>query len=97
MSIALKIEERIYKIAPDMNIVCAIEDELGGIPALARRLTSGNWRMAELVTLIHIMLQMAGKNMDFMTLGNVILKEGAMPYLASARQFLNMILPKEQS
>lgn len=95
MTMALRFEERVYKISPKMSLICAIEDELGSIPALIGKFNRDDWLMSDLVSLTHIMLQQAGRSIDFMTLGDTMLHEGIGHYLAAIVPFLTSLLPKE--
>ena len=90
--IPLRFKNRVYIICPDFRFVHEIEDELGGIPALQERMSQKDWKISELVALIHMMLQTAGETVDYLLLGNLMLKEGLDRYLAAARSFLQLVL-----
>lgn len=81
-----------YKVTPDFALVCDIEDELGGIAGLAARFSKGEWKVSELVTLVHMLLQAAGRTDDYRELGNAILSEGVDGHVASVSRFFGLIL-----
>lgn len=89
--VPLNYERRVYRIKPDIQLVCEIEDELGGIPRLLEDFSSNAWRLSDLVTLVHMMLASAGKQTDYVALGNKILEEGAEKYLQAALRLLQDI------
>jgi hypothetical protein len=88
---AVPYHDRVYRVSPDMWLVCMIEDELGSIPQLATRLGSGTWTLSELAVLIQMMLQSAGKDADYMELGDAIIAAGAEKYRRCAEEFLKGI------
>jgi hypothetical protein len=94
MSVVLRFGGRDYRIAPDMALVADIEGELGGVENLLFRLTNGFWKVSDLVTLIHMMLQAAGRTVDYAELGDLMLKEGLPAYLLQAEGLLKAILGK---
>lgn len=94
--ITIPLGARVCRIAPGFKLVSEIEEELGGIAALASRLAEGRWRTAELVTLVHILLEAAGRTADYLELGNDMIAEGLAGYAAAARDFLNWILEGEK-
>ncbi|MDP2204762.1 MAG: GTA-gp10 family protein [Alphaproteobacteria bacterium] len=79
---------KLYRLAPDARLVCAIEDELGALPALAARFKTGAWRMTELLTMMQMFLQSCGQSADFYVLGDEILQSGLAAPLAAVRRFL---------
>lgn len=92
-AVTLRFEERLYQVTPDTSLICDIEDELGGIPALADRFASSGWKITELITLVQMMLESAGRTMDFRALGNKMLEEGLDDYLKTACKFLKKVSP----
>ena len=85
-------ENHLYTVQPDMALVSEIESELGGIPALVAKLSSSDWSIGELVTLVQICLQAAGRSADYRALGNRMIADGLDAYLAAARAILCTIL-----
>jgi hypothetical protein len=83
---------RIHNIYPDFNLVREIEGELDSLKALQARLAGQSWGVAELVTLIHMLLSSAGESVDYLQLGNLMLKEGLSRYHAAALSFLQLVL-----
>ncbi|MFN7115003.1 MAG: GTA-gp10 family protein [Alphaproteobacteria bacterium] len=79
---------KLYRLAPDARLACAIEDEMGALPVLALRFKSGGWRMTELITITQMFLQACGESTDFYTLGDEILATGLAAPLAAVRRFL---------
>ena len=65
-----------YTVKPDMPLLLQIEQELGGLPQLARLFRSHHWHVADLVSLLHMILQHSGKTLDYMMLGNLLLQSG---------------------
>lgn len=90
--VPLRFEDRVYAVQPDFNILREIEEELGGLPALQGRFSGDGWKVSDLVTLTHIMLQAAGKTIDYVLLGNRMVREGLDLYLPPARSFLQLAL-----
>ena len=88
----LSFGNRVYRIFPDMGLVCDIEDELGGVAGLAEKFSGQQWKVSELASLIHMMLQSAGQSVDYRLLGNRMMTEGLAPYAAAAQNFLKQIL-----
>lgn len=80
---------KLYRLAPDARFVCAVEDELGALPVLARRFGTGEWRVSEVVTLMQMFLQHCGETMDFFALGDAILEEGLEMPLSAIGRFLS--------
>lgn len=96
MSTGFAFEGRIYKVTPDINLVCEIESELGGIAQLLENFTDGSWRVSDLVTMTHMMLAAAGRETDYRTLGNKMISEGLESYRHMACRFLGGIITKHQ-
>ncbi len=90
--IALSFANRVYKVAPDMRLVADIESELGGVDNLLFRFNNGFWKVSDLVSLVHMMLNAAGKTVDYMDLGDKMIEEGLESYLGTARSFLRKII-----
>lgn len=95
MSIVLRFDNRDYRVTPCMALVSDIEGELGGVENLLFRFTHGFWKVSDLVTLVHMMLQEAGLTVDYAELGERMLKEGLQGYLQHAEKLLKAILGKE--
>ena len=94
-TVPLRFENRVFVVAPDFALVREIEDELGSITALREDFARSDWHLCDLVTLVHMMLQAAGKTVDYIHLGNQMLEEGVMHYLAAAQVFLDLVLHAE--
>ncbi len=94
-SIPLKLENRVYAVQPTFSLVREIEHELGGIADLRARFAGDAWRVSDLVVLAQMMLQAAGKTVDYVALGDALLREGVAHYLAAAQVFLDMVLHGE--
>lgn len=95
LAVPLRFENRVFAVAPAFALVREIEDELGSIAALRDNFSHGGWQVTDLVTLVQMMLQSAGKTVDYVSLGNIMLHEGLMPYLSAAQVFLDMVLYAE--
>lgn len=80
--------EKLYRLEPRAQFVCAVEDELGPLPQLAARFRSHEWRMTELIALMQMFLQACGEQADFYALGDDILRTGLAAPLSTARLFL---------
>ena len=91
-SVVLCFENQSYAILPDMRLICEIEDELGGIVSLVDRFTHQQWKVSELVALVHMMLAASGQTADYIALGNEMMKHGLESYLAAALRFLKQSL-----
>lgn len=81
---------KLYRLSPDTRFLCAVEDELGALPLLARKFTGGEWRVSELVTLMQMFLQHCDETVDFFALGDALLREGLDAPLGVIRRFLSI-------
>lgn len=88
-AVNFRLRGKLYRLAADARFICAVEDELGALPLLARRFGMGEWRVSEVVTLMQMFLQQCGETMDFFALGDVILEEGLEAALSAIRRFLS--------
>ncbi|MBI3440660.1 MAG: gene transfer agent family protein [Proteobacteria bacterium] len=95
-SIALRFKNKVYAINASFPLVHEIEGELGSIAVLQERFSHMSWEISELVTLTHMMLQAAGETVDYLALGNLMLKEGLRPYLAAAQKFLQLAISGQE-
>ncbi len=91
----LRFGNRVYIVSPDFPLVREIEHELGSIAALLERFSQQSWEVSDLVTLTHMMLQSAGETVDYLRLGNTMLREGLGRYLSTAQSFLQLALYTE--
>jgi hypothetical protein len=91
----LRFKEKVYTIIPDFRLMREIEHELGSLAKLHERFSQMSWEISDLVTLTHMMLQAAGETVDYLHLGNSMLKEGLRHYLSSAQSFLQLALYAE--
>jgi hypothetical protein len=94
-SVPLRFENRLFIVKPEFTLVREIENELGSISALQENFSRNGWLVSDLVTLMQMLLQAAGKSVDFILLGNAMLREGLVQYLAAAQVFLDMVLHAE--
>ncbi|MCC7035944.1 MAG: gene transfer agent family protein [Alphaproteobacteria bacterium] len=86
--IELTYAERCFVVHPDMRLVAEIEEELGGMPALKQKFATGRWTVTELVALVQMFLQQAGRPVDFIELGDRMLKDGLLRYVRTVQNFL---------
>jgi len=91
-SIGLKFNNRIYKIEPDFKTICEIEDELGSLENLLKKILEHSLKISELVIIVHILLQSKGEVVDYLILGNAMLNDGLENYLSVIKEFLNIII-----
>jgi len=94
-TIPLRFENRLFVVKPDFSLVREIENELGSISALRENFSRNGWLVSDLVALVQMFLQAAGRPVDFILLGNAMLREGLSHYLAAAQVFLDMVLHAE--
>ena len=72
--------DRNFNLTPDMRLVIEIEQELGALAMLRQKFSACVWKVTDLVTLTQMMLQAAGTTVDYMELGNDMLKAGLAPF-----------------
>lgn len=94
--VTLRFGNRVYVVSPDFTLVQEIEHELGGTAALQDAFLHGKWKISDLVTLTHMMLQAAGETIDYSKLGNQMLRDGLGGYLSAVQSFLRLTLHAEQ-
>ena len=94
-TVPLRFENHVFTVTPDFALVREIENELGSISALRETFSRTGWLASDLVTFTQILLQAAGKSVDYLLLGNAMLREGLMHYLVAAQVFLDMVLHAE--
>ncbi len=87
----IEFDYRAYRVMPDMALVAEIKDELGGLAELKEKFSRNGWTVTELVALVQILLQRAGKTVDYIELGDKMLKESFAAYLGAVRSFLKQI------
>lgn len=83
---------RIYTATVDMKLLLSIEDAVGALTSLRRRLEDGQWTAADIVTVIHEILHAAGRDIDFMELGGLVIAEGVNHYRNIALRFCETVL-----
>lgn len=88
--VALPFGGETFYIAPDLDLVLEIEDELGSLPALFLRFRSNEWKASEAITLIQMMLAHAGKTIDWKDLGRALLAEGMIHYRQPVLDLLSL-------
>lgn len=80
-----------YTVKPDMRLLLQIEQELGALPQLAERFLRQHWHFADLVSLLHMLLQHSGKTLDYMTLGNLVLQAGVAESHRAVLRFFDLL------
>lgn len=93
--VALSFENRVYKIEPDIALVCDIEEEMGPVPLLQQKFSGPHWSVAELVSLVQMMLHAQGRTVDYRILGDRMLQEGLKNYLNAVRRLLSGVISRE--
>lgn len=93
----LRFNNKIYVIHPDFLLVREIEEELGSLSLLLERFSRTSWEISELVTLTHMMLHAAGETVDYLALGNRMLKDGLQSYLLFAQSFLRLVISGKEA
>lgn len=91
-SIPLRFKNKVYAVQPDFALVREIERELGSAAILHERFSGMSWEISDLVTLTHMMLQAAGETVDYLSLGNLMLREGLRHYLSAVQSFLRLVV-----
>jgi len=76
----------------DIRLVLEMEAELGPLPQLAEKFKTGGWAVAELVTVMQMLLQDDEDTVDFMSLGNRMLVQGLGIYVARVNTFFDEAL-----
>lgn len=92
--LTLTFEDRAYNIEPNFEVVCEIEEELGSTFELLGKFSRDEWYVSELVTLIHILIQSAGRTVDYVELGNSMMKDDLGNYVSFANKFLRAVIYK---
>ncbi len=90
--VAFNFENRVYKVNPSFDLVCEVEDELGSLSELLEEFSNDKWSVSDLTVLIHILLQAADKTVDFVELGDAMIKDDLNKYLNTAKDFLKLVL-----
>tara|TARA_R110002124_G_scaffold131648_3_gene293900 strand:- start:245 stop:574 length:330 start_codon:yes stop_codon:yes gene_type:complete len=90
--IRLDIGKTRFLVRLRMPLVCQIEDEIDGLPLILANLRSQNWKLVDLVALVHIMLAEEGTSYDYHELGNHILSAGTGYYHGKVTEFLELCL-----
>ena len=94
-AVPIRLENRVFIVTPDFALVREIESELGSIAALQENFSRNGWLVCDLVALMQMLLQAAGKTVDYIILGNAMLREGLAHYLAAAQVFIDLVLHAE--
>ena len=95
-AVAIAFDNRVYRISPGMRLVCEIEDELGPLPLLHERLATDMFSLSELVALTQMLLQAAGRMVDYIELGDRMLQEGIAAHALAARKFIDLAIDGEK-
>lgn len=74
-----------------MRLVVEIEQELGALAMLRQKFSACVWKVTDLVTLTQMMLQATGTTVDYIELGNEMLRCGLKPFLKAVREMLEII------
>lgn len=90
--IAINFDSKAYYVEPKFEIIREIEEELGSTSDLLARFAKDQWKVSELVTVMHIVLNYAGKTIDYVELGNSMIREGLGNYLLFVNRFLKSII-----
>lgn len=90
--LCLIFDQKTYDILPSARLLLDIEDELGSLPALYARLNSDSWTAGDIVSAFHMMLESAGRSIDFMELAGRLFADGISTYRQILRQFLSIAL-----
>ena len=90
--IKLKHRNRVYNLAPTVPLVAEIEEELGSVPDLLLDFSDKNWKLDDLVSLVHMFLYHSGAAEDYLELRDKIILSGAAGYLRTARDFFDAVL-----
>jgi hypothetical protein len=80
-----------FAVTPDMRLVIEIEQELGALAMLRQKFSACVWKVTDLVTLTQMMLSAAGTTVDYMELGNDMLRVGLAPFLRAVREMLEVV------
>ncbi len=80
-----------YTVKPDMRLLLQIEQELGALPQLADSFHRQRWHFADLVSLLHMLLQHSGKTLDYMMLGNLVLQSGVPNSHRAVLRFFDLL------
>lgn len=89
--IVIPYRNQTFNFSPDMRLVIEIEQELGALAMLRQKFSACVWKVTDLVTLTQMMLQAAGATVDYMELGNDMLKAGLAPFLKAVREMLEVV------
>ncbi len=90
--IVFNFENKVYKVNPGFDLVSEVEDELGSLSELLEEFSNNKWSVSDLTVLIHILLQAADRTVDFVELGDCMIKDGLDKYLNTAKDFLKLVL-----
>lgn len=85
-------DQRCYDLPLELSLYLDIEDELGSLDAFHRSLNHGGWQLGQLVSAVQILLQAAGRTVDFMELGNRMIAEGIGVYHRAVCEFLSAVI-----
>ena len=88
----LRLGQEYFRLTPGIRLILDIEEELGSLAGLLEKLQGQSWKVSELVTLVHILLEHEGRELDYIVLGQRMLEEGLRGFLASAVEFLRLCL-----
>lgn len=86
---------RYFPVRADARLWFEMEDELGSLQALARRLSDGGWTLAEVVTAVQMLLAASGCIADYMLLADDMLSRGLGEYCDALRRLLKPVSGEE--
>lgn len=86
---------RYFPVRADARLWLEMEDELGSLQALARRLNDGGWTLAEVVAAVQMLLAASGCIADYMLLADDMLSRGLGEYCRVLRRLLICVTGEE--
>ena len=91
-SVTVKFQNNEYSVAPNMPLLCEMEDELGNLGRLHHNFCHETWKICDVVSIVHMMLASVDVAVDYQKLGERILKEGVVQYSQAVKGFLTLAL-----
>lgn len=91
--IALTIADKTYAIRPTFSLIAELEDQFNSLMDIGQKLESGDWRITDLVRLLHMMLESTDQDTpDLDTIAQAVLEQGATHFVAPVYEFLTLAL-----
>ena len=91
-SVTVKFRNNEYSVAPNISLLCEMEDELGNLGRLHHNFCHETWKLCDVVSIVHMMLASVDVTVDYQKLGERILKEGIVHYSQMVKGFLTLAL-----